>query len=107
MRLLELYDLQLETIKRHIYGSSAPGAGSEPGEETNGLIVFERDFQHLVQERWGPDDLKLECEDCGIISEDVYNRNFPGEWVGNELTDDEELELCDKCYEKRTDEASR
>lgn len=106
MHLLELYDLQLEAIKRHVYGSSAPGAGSEPGEERTGLIQFERDFQHLVQEPWSPEDLKLECEDCGSTSVGVYTRNFPGEWVDGELTDDEELELCDKCYEKRSSDDS-
>jgi hypothetical protein len=38
--------------------------------------------------------LKLKCEDCSVKSEDVSDHYIE--------TEEEHLDLCEKCYEKRT-----
>jgi hypothetical protein len=104
LRLLEMYDAQLETIKRHIHGNTTPGAGEEPGQQANGLIEFERRFQNAVQNPWGPESLKLKCVDCGKLSEEVSECQVPGETelLGKKFQDSVWLNLCSNCYEKRT-----
>jgi hypothetical protein len=105
IHLLELYDKQLETIKRHIYLNSMPGAAEEPGQSDNGLIEFERRFLE-VQKHWTLDDLKLKCHDCGEISMEVCNYVVPGKMKGGfDFLPSESMNLCVKCYQKRDDSA--
>ena len=100
-RLLETYGSELESIKRHIWGNPGLGETGEPGEDANGLVEFERSFQRCVMDPWRPDDLKLECEDCGRSSEEVTSRSFPSEWIDGKYTEGKDEDLCDECYEKR------
>jgi len=96
MRLIEVYDAQLHSVKRHIWGATG-----EPGEVTNGAVEFERDFQRLVLDPWTQEDLKLECEDCGTLSEDVSNYEFELENFETERHD-----LCPRCYSRRRQESA-
>jgi hypothetical protein len=43
----------------------------------------------------------LECEECHVKSEEVSHRKLPGHWIGENLFDGSEYDLCDKCYEER------
>ena len=95
MRLVEVYDTHLGIVKYHIWGASR-----EPGEVTNGLVEFERAFQRLVLDPWKRDDLKLECEDCGKLAEQVSNYEFEVEDFKTEGHN-----LCPRCYEKRQKES--
>lgn len=97
MRLIEVYDAQLHSVKRHIWGATG-----EPGEARNGLIEFERMFQGCVLDPWTPEDLKLECEDCGASREDVSNHEFE-----LENYETEEHDLCPRCYAKRKEKSSK
>ena len=94
-RLLETYDLQLERIKHHLWGNPARGDIDEPGNCDNGIVEFERSFQHCLLDPWTSSDLKLKCEDCGTLSEEVSTRT-------GRYQDEKDRELCDKCYGKRT-----
>jgi hypothetical protein len=75
-RLLETYDLQLERIKHHVRGNPKLGNADEPGNCDNSLVEFERRFQTCVLDSWTTEDLKLECQDCGNYSRDVYYRTL-------------------------------
>jgi hydrogenase maturation factor HypF (carbamoyltransferase family) len=46
---------------------------------------------------WTLQDFKLTCEDCGKESEDVSNRHFAHPYP----RDDEDVNLCPECFEKR------
>ena len=81
-------------------GRDETGAVREPfivyyGE--NQLIDFEREFQDQLS----PLDLKLKCEDCSVNSVEVCNRHFP-----HRYEEDEDVTLCDECYQKRVTESS-
>jgi hypothetical protein len=100
IRLLELYDEQLEAVKRHLYGSSMPGAGTEPGQMKDGLINFERQFLATVQMPLTLDSLKGICQDCGTTSILVKGYYLPIKSKDGSKHN-EDVDLCPKCYEKR------
>jgi hypothetical protein len=98
--LIELRNATLANVKAHLLGRDETGLPTEPVDyyDGNGHVMFERDFQNLFLAPWHESDLKLECEDCGVNSEKVSTRCFPGDYAEN----DELLTLCEKCYRKRT-----
>lgn len=99
--LIELRNTTMEKIKGHILGRDETGAINEPTSvwDHNDQVEFERYLKNQLS-LWTEDDLKLECEDCGVESEDVSNRHFSHPYPEN----DENLDLCEKCYNKRTNE---
>jgi hypothetical protein len=103
----ELQNSTLMTVKTHLLGRDQTGAPNEPPDvySGNSQIEFERYFKNMLSP-WSPEDLKLECEDCGRKSEEVRNRHFPEEYDGlREVKAAENIDLCDKCYAKRLDAA--
>jgi hypothetical protein len=101
--LVELRNETLEKIKAHLLGRDETGAIIEPENywDHNQQIEFERYFKDFLMCHWTPEDLKLECVDCHVKSEDVsnYELEHPYPQV------DEHLDLCEKCYQKRTTES--
>ena len=95
--LVELRNVQLDKIKAHLLGRDETGAVVEPENfwDENPDVEFERLFKRQLGP-WTIDDLKLECADCHEKSEDVSNRDLP----------DENRDLCEKCYSKRTSEST-
>jgi len=95
--LAEVRNATLLSIKAHILGRDETGTVKEPANvySGNAEVMFERDFKRLL-EPWTLEDLKLECEDCGVTSEKVSTRTLEtGEFSS------ENADLCEKCYEKR------
>ena len=101
--LIELRNTTMEKIKGHLLGRDETGAINEPSSawDDNDQIEFERYFKNQLSP-WTKDDLKLECEDCGVESEEVSNRCFSHPYP----EEDENLDLCGKCYEKRLKESA-
>jgi len=97
--LIELRNVQLDKIKAHLLGRDETGAVIEPENywDENQQVEFERYFKNQLSP-WSLEDLKLECEGCHVKSEDVSNRYFSHPYP----TLDENLDLCKKCYDKRT-----
>ena len=86
--LVELQNGSLTSVKVHLLGRDATGAPNEPPDhyEDNDQIEFERYFKNQLAP-WTEEDLKLECEDCGVRGENVYGRDG--------------ADLCNKCNKKR------
>ena len=80
-----------------------PAQHTEPRDayEENTQVEFERYFKNQLSP-WTQDDLKLECEDCGVKSEDVSNLTFTHSYPRRPRY----FDLCGKCYDKRTTESS-
>jgi hypothetical protein len=95
--LLELRDRALVNMKTHALGRDQTGATSEPPDyftgSKNPQVEFERYLDGLLSP-WTREDLKTECEDCGVESQEVETRQF-------ENDETESVDLCRKCYEKR------
>jgi hypothetical protein len=71
-------------------------------------VMFERRFQRFLAS-WTEDDLKLKCEKCHSRSEDVETRRLTRSFAdpfGYESHKYENLDLCEKCYKRRTSENS-
>ena len=94
--LVELRNTTLSNIKVHLLGRDETGSAIEPADYYDGKseVMFERDFQTFLAP-WTREDLKLKCEDCGTLSDEVSTR-------AGRYQDEKDRELCDKCYEKRT-----
>jgi hypothetical protein len=102
--LVELRGNALLSIKAHMNGHTESGAVMDPPDvwDDNSQVEFERYFQGLM-EPWSRKDLRLECEDCGIESEDVSHHDFEEIHDGHYRTivEAEGADLCPKCVEKR------
>lgn len=97
--LLELRTTTLSNIKAHLLGRDETGVVKDPEDcwDENPQVMYERYFKaHLSP--WTVEDLKLECADCGVKSEDVSDHYVEGEG--------EHRDLCEKCYDKRPTESS-
>jgi len=96
--LVELRNTTLLNIKTHLLGRDETGSPNEPSDiwDGNDEVEFERHLRDQLRP-WTLDRLKLECEDCGKVSEEVSTRHFPHEYEADEYFD-----LCGRCYEKRT-----
>ena len=101
--LVELQNSTLIAAKTHLLGRDETGAAKEPPDFYGGndQVEFERYFKNQLSP-WTEDDLKLKCDDCGIKSEGVSNHAFTHPYP----QETEFLDLCPKCYEKRTTESS-
>ncbi len=102
--LVELRGTTLANIKAHLLGRDETGATNEPGDvyARNSQVEYERYFRSVLSP-WTQQDLKLECKGCGLSSDQVRNRHFPGKYENyEEVRSAENINLCDKCYEKRT-----
>ena len=100
--LVELRNTTLANIKAHL-GRDETGATNEPHDiyAGNPQVEYERYFRSLLSP-WTQQDLKLECKDCGVSSDQVRNRHFPSKYENyEEVRSAENINLCDKCYEKR------
>lgn len=87
-------------VKTRLLGRDETGAPNEPPDLYDGSdqVEFERYFKRILSP-WTLDDLKLECEDCGALTEEVTQRT-----ISHPSSEEAEyLELCKKCYEKRTE----
>jgi hypothetical protein len=93
---MRLRNTTLSNIQTHLLGRDETGSATEPPDyyDGNPQIMFERDFQTFLAP-WTRQDLKLKCEDCGTLSDEVSTR--AGHYQG-----EKDRDLCDKCYEKRT-----
>jgi hypothetical protein len=91
--LVELRDTTLGNIKAHLLGRDETGATNEPDDVYVGhpQVEYERYFRSLLSP-WTQQDLKLKCQDCDKESEEVSTHDFSGQ----------PLDLCPRCYEKRT-----
>ena len=91
--LVELRDTTLANIKAHLLGRDETGATNEPDDVYvgNPQVEYERYFRSLLSP-WTQQDLKLKCQDCDKESEEVSTHVFSGQ----------PLDLCPRCYEKRT-----
>lgn len=100
--LVELRNATLASIKVHLLGRHETGSMNEPGDvyAGNEEVEFERAFQRFLSP-WTLDDLKLRCEDCGQVSDNVSNRIFDARWFGSKLLPTEYHNLCPDCYCKR------
>jgi hypothetical protein len=104
--LVELRSTTLDRIKGHLLGRNETGAIKEPENawDKNPQIMFERYFKSQLSP-WTEQDLKLECEDCGLESEDVFSRSFEKQvplGIGDMMTTEtEHRDLCPNCYTKR------
>jgi hypothetical protein len=101
--LVELRGTTLANIKAHLLGRDETGATNEPHDiyAGNPQVEYERYFRSLLSP-WTQQDLKLECKDCGVSSDQVRNRHFPSKYENyEEVRSAENINLCDKCYEKR------
>ncbi len=85
--LIELQNASLLAVKTHLLGCDETGAPNEPADvyNSNDEVEFERYFKNQLVP-WTGDDLKLECEDCGLKSEQVSYHAF--RW---------RLQWCDSC----------
>jgi hypothetical protein len=101
--LVELRSVQLDKVKAHLLGRDETGVINEPEDcwSKNPQIMFERYFNYYLSP-WRESDLKLECEDCGVKSEDVSNHTFTHPYPNST----EHIDLCEKCYNKRTTQSS-
>jgi hypothetical protein len=99
--LVEQRNTTLDRIKAHLLGRDETGAVREPEDvwDENPQIMYERYFKNELSP-WAQDDLKLECEDCGVRSEQVSNYTFEHPYP----EETERINLCEKCYEKRSEE---
>jgi len=97
--LVDQRNVTLTAIKAHLLGRDETGAVNEPQDSyrANEQIEFERYFHDMLSP-WTEDHVKLECEDCGVKSEDVSNRHISHPYP----KPDEYYDLCKKCYDKRT-----
>ena len=101
--LVELRDTTLGKIKVHLLGRDETGATKEPDDVYGGnaQVEYERYFRTLLSP-WTRQDLELECEDCGLSSDQVVNRHFPGKYENYvEVKSAEDIDLCPNCYAKR------
>jgi hypothetical protein len=91
--LVELRETTLANIKVHLLGRDETGATNEPDDvyADNAQVEYERYFRNLLSP-WTQQDLKLKCQDCDKESEEVSTHVFS----------DQPLNLCPRCYEKRT-----
>lgn len=105
--LVELRNVALLEVKAHLSGRDQTGAIREPPDQydSNPEVMFERDFRTFL-EPWRESDLKLQCEDCCVESEQVYSRSVEVQVLGQLFPDSEQHDLCPKCYEKRLREVS-
>lgn len=96
--LVQERNATLLNIKTHLLGRNETGSSNEPSDlwDGNDEVEFERHLRDQLRP-WTLDRLKLECEDCGKVSEEVSTRHFPHEYEADEYFD-----LCGRCYEKRT-----
>ncbi|MGA2628230.1 MAG: hypothetical protein ABSF63_14355 [Candidatus Bathyarchaeia archaeon] len=101
--MIELQNQTLTAIKTHLLGRDETGAPNEPPDTYSGndQVVFERYFHNMLSP-WTEDHLKLECEDCGLFSEEVSNHTFMHPYP----RETEYFNLCPKCYDKRTVEST-
>jgi len=90
-------------IKAHLLGRGESGVVREPSEvwDYNSEVEFERCFQNMLSP-WTHEDLKLKCEDCGVWNENVTHRRFHHPYP----EEDENYDLCPKCYDKKMNESS-
>jgi hypothetical protein len=98
---MELYDQQLSAAKIFLHGHTGPGSeNDEPGEQDNGVVLFERRFHSFLMEPWTVEHLNLTCHDCGSESQDAWERTLykKSKSMG---WDTERLWLCSDCYAKR------
>jgi len=105
--LVEQRNLTLDRIQAHLLGRDQTGAITEPADawDKNPQVEYERYFRNQLVP-WTQNDLKLECEDCGVRSENVSNRYFE-EQRGPKyelLKEGEAVNLCSKCYHKRNEQ---
>ena len=107
--LVELQNASLLAVKTHLLGRAETGTPVEPEDyyAKNPEVEFERAFQRFL-EPWTQEDLKLKCADCGVESEDVSYRSFErkvpfeiGDFKST-TTETYNVDLCEKCYDKRT-----
>jgi Cdc6-like AAA superfamily ATPase len=93
--LIEERNLVLDRIKAHLNGRDETGAIREPESE----VEFERTFRNMLR-LWRVEDLRLECEECGRVSERVSSRTVRVGFdpLGGEQTEDQDL--CDPCFRK-------
>jgi hypothetical protein len=102
--LVELRNTTLLNIKAHLLGRDETGATNEPDDvyARNAQVEYERYFRSLLT-AWTREDLKLECEDCGVDSEDVSHHNF--QEIRDEdwkiVLKEEGADLCPQSVEKR------
>lgn len=96
--LVELRNMTLDRIKLHLLGHHVTGAGNEPSDvwDSNDQVEFGRYFKNLLSP-WTLQDLRLACEACGTSAEDVSDHYIEA--------DEEHLDLCEKCYEKRCEDS--
>ena len=109
--LVELRDRTLTNFKAHILGRDETGTVTEPPDfyDSDPEVMFERDFKRFLAP-WTRDDLKLECEDCGLVSEQVSPHYFPeilDPRTVDTIAETETADLCAKCYAKRMTERSK
>jgi len=106
--LIELRNTTLGNIKAHILGRDETGTITEPQDfwDSNQQIMYEREFKRQLAP-WTLEDLKLECEDCKVESEDVMYHNFPAleDKHYRDVVPREAADLCPQCAHKR--EAAR
>ncbi|MGB9022762.1 MAG: hypothetical protein WCC94_04925 [Candidatus Bathyarchaeia archaeon] len=101
--LVELRNQTLDRVKGHLLGRNETGAITEPENawDKNPQVMFERYFKRQLSP-WTEQDLELECEDCGLSSDEVVNRHFPGKYENYvEAKSSEDIDLCPNCYTKR------
>jgi ssDNA-binding Zn-finger/Zn-ribbon topoisomerase 1 len=102
--LVELRNTTLANIKVHLLGRDETGAITEPQDfwDSNQQVMYEREFKRQLAP-WTLEDLKLQCEDCKVESEDVEYHNFPRledkHW--REVVPKETANLCPQCADKR------
>jgi hypothetical protein len=95
---VELRSATLLNVTAHLLGRDDTGAIVEPPDhyDSDPEFMFERDVQTFLAS-WSPQGLKLKCEDCGVMSEEVHQRQFPHPYP----QETEHFCLCEKCYKKR------
>ena len=101
--LVELQNQTLTAIKTHLLGRDQTGSPVEPPNrfDDNDQVEFERYFKGMLAP-WSLEDLKLECQDCGVLTEKVTHRTITHPYP----EETEHVDLCGKCYEKRTEETA-
>jgi hypothetical protein len=100
--LVEVRNTTLSNIKIHLLGRDETGAATEPPDHynSNEQVMFEREFQTFLAP-WTREDLKLECQDCSVSSEEVEEQeiNTGRDRLG--LLTSIRLNLCPACYARR------
>jgi hypothetical protein len=101
--LVELQNETLVAVKGHLLGRDESGGMREPEDcwDENPQVEFERYFKSQLKP-WTQDDLKLECEECGVKSEEVSNHTFTHPYP----QETERIDLCQECYDKRLNEST-